>query len=465
MATSEITTAPRHRLLRLRLFIMMFLQFAIWGAWYSVLSDYLAGQGFTGTQTSWIYALLPLACMIGPFVGGQIADRWVPTQIFLAVAHVLGGIAMLLAAPRTDFGGVFVFMLIWSLFYGPTLGLTNSIAFHHLPNGEKDFGPIRLGGTLGWIAVGWALTCWLSVQNPSGLPDLLAWVSSLLAKVWEWRGLDPTTAPHVPNVLAAVSTWIGSTVGSVTGKDPNPHYSDCLRFGGWISLVMGVFCLALPHTPPAKSGGKPWAFVEAFKLLRDRRFAIFMAVAFVVSTEFLFYFQLTGPFLTSPEVGIKSENLAMTMTLAQIAEIITICLVGWFLPKLGIKWSLAIGILAWPVRYLVFAIGAPWWLMVAVLPLHGICFVCFFVVAFIYVDKIAPPDIKASAQSMLIFVLYGAGMFLGAYIAGAVQDWFTVDGIINWRGVFLVPTVITVVCGVVFFAAFEEPPADESATA
>ena len=506
--------------LYIRLSIMMFLQFAIWGAWYSVLGDYLVNEGFPSGYVGWVYALLPLACMIAPFVGGQIADRWIPTQVFLAVAHVIGGVGILLSAQYFDqavpltasieyqaaldqgefpdgfraafeengirmpadassvtvteagqaweitgpegsytveraetgerlvvFDGrsvtlLIVFLLLWSLMYGPTLGLTNSLAFHHLPSGEKDFGSIRVWGTIGWILVGWSFTFWLNVNNPDQLPKMLMWAKGLVV-------------------------WLGGTVASATGEAAAPQYSDCLRFAGWISLVMGAFCLTLPHTPPQKGGEKPWAFVEAFKLLKDWRFAAFLLISFVVSTELMFYFQLTGPFLTDPNANVQvaRSNVAAVMTLAQIAEIVTMVLVGWFLPRLGLRWTLAIGIIAWPLRYAIFAIGEPSWLIIAALPLHGVCFVCFFVVAFIYVDKVAPPGIRASAQSLLHFVLYGLGMFLGAMFAGYIHGRFTVEGITNWRWVFLIPTFITIACAVVFFVAFKDPKPDEGVTA
>lgn len=426
--------------LYIRLSVMMFLQFAVWGAWYPLLAVHLRNMGFDGKEIGYIYALLPFACMVAPFVGGQLADRWIPTQVFLGVAHLVGGVGMLLAAPREDFAGMFAFILFWSLLYGPTLGLTNSLCFQHLPDGEKGFGAVRLWGTIGWIVVSVSLTLWLAVDKDVKLPSLLSWADGFV-------------------------TWLASTVASVTGHEANPQLSDCLRFTGVLGIVMGVFCFFLPHTPPAKSGEKPWAFLEALKLLKNPQFAFLMVISFVVSTELGFFFQLTGLFLSDPNASIQIEeaNVPITMILGQAGEIFTMMLVGWFLLKFGIKGSLAIGILAWPVRYAVFAIGGPDWLVIGSLPIHGLCFVCFFVVAFIYVDKIAPPDIRGSAQSLLIFVLYGLGMFVGALFAGWIQDLFTVDDVINWRNVFLVPVGITTACAIVFFVGFKEPPKESAA--
>jgi len=413
-----------------RLSALNFFQFAIWGVWYSVLGQFMRSQGFSDADVGWAYAVLPLACIIGPFIGGQIADRWVPTQVFLAAAHLIGGLAMLACASAFDNAQpttMLIYLFVWSLMYGPTLGLVNSLCFHHLPSGEKDFGKVRVWGTLAWILVGWGLTMWLNVRTPSNLPNILSWATGLVE-------------------------WFGSVVTA------DPRNSDCLRFAGYLSIVLGLYCFTLPHTPPVKRGENPLAFVEAFKMLKDWHFAVFMVMSFLVSTELVFYFELTGAFLV--DVGVAEANIALVMTLAQAAEILTLAASSWFLPKLGLKWSLAIGILAWPVRYAIFAIGSPKWLMIAALPLHGICFVCFFVVAFIYVDKVAPAGIRASAQSLLNFVLYGIGMFLGAKFTGLIKGIFTVDDITDWTAVFLVPVVITTLCAILFFISFKEPDSE-----
>jgi nucleoside transporter len=392
--------------LRLRLSAMMLLQYIIWGAWAPVLSAYLQSTlHFSGWQTGAIMALLPLACIISPFVGGQIADRWVSTQKFLGGTHLLGAVALFWLARQTDYQLFWVWMFVYSLLYAPTLPLTNSICFHHMRNAERDFGSIRVLGTIGWILAGWGLAYWRSS------PSL-----------------------------------------TVAGM------SDSLLLAAAASLVLGLFCFALPRTPPSKSEN-PWAFLAALKLLRNTNFAIFMAISFVVVTELQFYYVLTAPFLEY--IGISSKRLPAVMTVAQLAEIIAMAgLLPIFLPRLGVRKCLAIGVIAWPLRYLVFAIGKPVWLVVASLALHGLGYTFFFVVGQVYVNEVASRDIRASAQSLLTLITLGFGNFLGAYFAGWVQDHFTVKTAaattINYAGVFLVPCALTVACALAFLIFFKD---------
>ncbi|MDQ3650054.1 MAG: MFS transporter [Acidobacteriota bacterium] len=395
--------------IRWRLSLMMFLQYMVWGAWYPVFSAYLERIGFSGVQSGVIYSLLPLACMIAPFAGGQLADRYVSTEKLLAVLHLAGGVAMFVAAGMTSYQGLTVMMLIWSMLYAPTLALTNSITFHHLPDAEKKFGLVRVFGTLGWIAVGLLLTA--------------------LRSVWpETQGLF--------GLGGADSLWLG----------------------GVLALALGLFCFALPHTPPAKKGDSPWAFLAGFKLLRDPSFALFIIIAFIVATELMFYYVLTAPFLQS--INISSTNIPAVMTIAQIAEIGTMLALPWMIERWGIRGVMTLGIVAWPIRYAIFAYGAPTWLVVAALTLHGLCYVCFFVVSFIYVNSVAPPDIRASAQAFITFVTLGAGMYVGSLFAGWISEHFTTGPagarVVNYTNVFLVPCVLTIICAVVFFFGFKE---------
>jgi MFS family permease len=228
---------------------------------------------------------------------------------------------------------------------------------------------------------------------------------------------------------------------------------------------MGLQALSLPHTPPRKEGVRPWAFLESLKMLRNRDFLIFVAITFVVATELEFYYILTAPFLQSPAIGVSGTNVPAVMTIAQLAEIFVM---AFFLPyamkRYGMRRTLALGVIAWPVRYVIFAIGAPAWLVIAALALHGFCYVCFFVAAFIYVDKVAPPDIRASAQSLIAVVALGLGRFLGSIFAGAVRDLFTAGSQTNWTYVFLVPCALTVLCATAFLLFFRgKAPAAEAA--
>jgi nucleoside transporter len=402
-----------------RLGMMMFLQYAIWGAWAPVLSAYLLDDlGFTGTQTGIIFALLPLATVLAPFIGGQVADRYFSSEKIIAFLQFTGGIVLIMVARTTTFSAMWPLMLLYCLLYAPTLALTNSVAMINLKSSEKEFGAIRVWGTLGWIGAGLAL--------------------------WGWRSL-------------------------AAGNDSLLMGGDMIFLAGIFSIFMGLQSLTLPHTPPQKEGVKPWAFLESLKMLADRDFAIFVAITFVVSTELEFYYILTAPFLLSESIGVSSANLPAIMAIGQLAEIFVMAFgLSWAIKKYGMRKTLAIGVVAWPIRYIIFAIGAPAWLVLASLALHGFCYVFFFVAAFIYVDKVAPADIRASAQSMIAIVALGLGRGIGSLFAGRIQDVFTTEAGTNWPGVFMVPCALTLICAIAFLLFFREEkgngPANEPAT-
>ena len=392
----------------IQLGIMMFLQYAIWGAWYAVLSAYLEGDlGFTGMQVGAIYSLFPLAMIIAPFIGGQLADRYFASERIIGVLQLAGGGMLLLAARTTDYTNLMLVMFVYCLLYAPTLALTNSIAMANLDNSEKQFGRIRVWGTIGWIAAGLILAAWR------------------------------TAALNSP----------GLEVGG-----------DLLVFAAVVSFIMGIHSFTLPHTPPRAEATSPWAFLESLKMLKDRNFAIFLVICFVVATELQFYYVLTAPFLVSPQIGISDASVSAWMTIGQAAEIFVMAFVlSWSLKRLGMRRTLAIGVLAWPIRYVIFSIdGVPTWLLLASLSLHGFCYVFFFVAAFIHVDNVAPPDVRASAQSLIAIVTLGFGSFVGAHFSGRVQDFFTVGDTTDWTHVFLVPVAITVAAAIAFLVFFKE---------
>lgn len=400
--------------LRFRLSSMMFLQYAIWGSWAPVLWPFLTtaqpdGLGMTDPQAAFIFGLLWLACILAPFTGGQIADRWVPTQRFLGIAHLLGGGFLLLAAKAQGFGNMVAAMGAYALLYAPTLALTNSLAFHHIRN-EKDFGGIRVWGTIGWIVAGLVLTGWRRMGIPEGI-------------------------------------------------------ADSLMLAGVVSLIMGIYCFFLPHTPPARDeAADPLAFRKAFILLKNPNFLVFMIIAFVVTTELQFYYGPTAGFLEQA-LGIAHENVPMTMTVAQIAEIIAMAaLLKLALAKWGLRKTLAIGVIAWPLRYLVFA-AAPLGpvevmrpLVVASLTLHGLGYTFFFVASQIFVDMVASKDIRASAQSLLTLVTLGIGNWLGTQFTGWIMSIFDPAANVKaWTSVFLVPCALTVLCALAFLLFFKDP--------
>jgi len=402
--------------------VMMFLQYAIWGAWSVPLSGYLEKQlGFTGLGLALIYNALPLMSLIVPFTAGQVADRFMPAQRALALFHLLGGLLLFGLAFQRELLPMTALMLAYAFFYAPTLALSNSIAFRNLKDPEVEFGPIRVWGTIGWIVASWLVT----------------FVRSNFQSL-QWGLID----------IFALS--------------------------GGISVLAALLSLILPHTPPAKEAADPLAFRKAFGLLRDPNYRVFFIIALIVATELPLYYVLTFPFLQSAGsvVGITSENLPTWMTIAQIAEIFTIALMlPAVLPIWGVRKTMLLGIFAWPARYAVFALAwamhqqAPWtvWLAVASLALHGFCYVFFFVVAFIYTDMVAPRDVRSSAQALINVAVLGVGMLIGGFFAGWLKDFFTEGGVTNYTMVFLVPTVITVLAGIAFALLFREKPAGEVA--
>jgi len=449
---------------------MMFLQYMVWGAWYINLGAYLGHLGFTGLEIGSVFAVFTLACLISPFIGGQIADRYLPTQVFLAICHLLGGVFLLWLATIGTYDKMWWFLLIASLFYAPTLALTNSICFHHLTDTKKEFGMIRAFGTLGWIAAGLALSFWWTYVHPFPM-------------TWE-----------------AISS-LDEAARSAARAEFLSSESELFLIGGVVSLLCGAFCFLLPHTPPSKESGSPFAFLGALKLFKDKNFAIFMFISFIVTTELMFFYILTPPFLANMRDAIAENKIpAIIVIFAQGAEMLTLfLLLPFLLPRLGVTKTLAVGVIAWPIRYLIFCVGYPWWLVVASLTLHGVCYVFFFIVGQIYVDMVAPKDVRASAQSLFTMITFGLGLTLGSYFVGWVQGLFTIGenltytelskwqwylfgwirdnfsdlpetvaaDMINYRGLFLVPCVLTIVCAAAFLLFFKEPdaPQEENDTA
>lgn len=405
-----------------QLAVMMFLQYAIWGTWAVPLSGYLESKlGFSGTGLAWIYNALPIMNLIVPFTAGQVADRFMPAQRALAIFYFLSGVLLLALAFQRELAPMMALMLAYAFFYAPTLALSNSVAMRNLDNPAIEFGPIRVWGTIGWIVANWFVS-----YTRTAFQSL------------EWGVID----------IFVIS--------------------------GALSILAALLAFTLPHTPPAREAADPLAFMRAFGLLRNPNYLVFFITALIVATELPIYYVLTFPFLQTAGagVGITAENLPSWMTIAQIAEIFTIAfMLPAVLPVWGIRKTMLLGILAWPIRYAVFALA--WamhetnpqivWLAVAALALHGFCYVFFFVVAFIYTDMVAPEDVRSSAQALINVAVLGIGMLVGTFFAGWLKDFFTTDGATNYTMVFTVPTVITVLVAAVFAFAFRERASEQAA--
>lgn len=397
-------------ILYLRLSAMMFLEFAIWGAWAPVLASYLINDlKLSGKQTGWIYATLWIACIISPFLGGQIADRYLASEIFLGIVHLLGAVCLIYSAYQRKFLPLFIAMFIYSLLYAPTLAIVNSVMFSNVPAEVMGVvSPrIRVWGTIGWIIAGWLL----SILRTSG---------------------------------------VGS---STNGK----KYSDSLLVAGILSFVMGLYCFTLPHTPPPENPSNPLAFLEAIGMMKETYFLVFLIISFVVTTELQFYYVPTAPFLQ--DIGVSSKYVPAVMTIAQIAEIVGMAvLLPWAMVNIGIQWVLAIGVIAWPLRYIIFAMMKPLWLVIASLGFHGVGYTFFFFAGQMFVDKVAPEEIRASAQALITVATLGLGNFIGTQFTGIIMDIFKdEEGKFKWRPIFIIPCVLTVLCALAFVLFFHPP--------
>lgn len=384
--------------LYISLSLMMFLEFAVWGAWAPILGAHLLGSlKLTGRQTGWVYAALPLACVVSPLIAGQIVDRWIATQWFLAGVHLAGGLVLLLAARQRKFGGMFILMVVYSLMYAPTIPLTFSLMTR---NASTDFaGRIRVWGTIGWIVAGLGLALWRRLRKKN--------------------------------------------IGGCDG----------LVLAGILSVAMGLFCLFLPDTPPVGSPEAVLPFIKALSMLAKPDFLIFIIISFVVFTQLQFYNVPVSHFLE--DVGVQHKNVPAVMTIAQITEMLTMAfVVGYFLGLVGFRWVLAIGVIAWPVMYVVFAMMQRPWVVMPSLAFRGVGWTFFLFGGMMYVAEVAPEDISGSAQALLTVATLGLGHFVGTRFTGVVMDHFKKEGKFQWRPIFLVPCVLTVLCAVAFALLF-----------
>ena len=408
-----------------RLSAMMFLQFAIWGAWAVLIAGHMENLGFSGKQLSYVFGTTAIGAIISPIIAGWIADRIMSAQLFAGISHILSGICLLIAWKQTTFPMLWLFIFLHAILYMPTIALTNSVAFHNMGKSD-EFGNIRVFGTLGWIAVNWGLGFYL--------------------RYWERQ---ETNLPHV---------------------------GDCLLFGAIISFIMGVYCFTLPNTPPSKEAKNPYAFLEAFSLTKNRNFAILLIISFVVAIELPFYYNLTFLFLTEAQhgVGLAESTATFAMSLGQVAEVALMVLLLPCLRYLGMRVTIFLGILAWPVRYTIFAIGEPVWLVIGSQSLHGICYSFFFVGGMIAIERLSPSDIRASSQALLLFFTNGLGMFVGHIVSGQLHDYFAYPDIVlpdgglasgghAWAKIFLLPIILTIIAAILFFILFNERKYQEDA--
>jgi nucleoside transporter len=428
---------------RNKLSVMMFLQFFIWGAWYELAFGYVKDLDFKGWQQSTALATFNLAAFVAMFFSTQFADRHFAAQKFLAFSHLVGGVAILVAAFFTDFWFFSIYLLLHSLFYVPTISISNSIAFAHLKDAQKDFGLVRVWGTIGWIVASWPfifiLVDWASVPS-MGEVGFVDWIGKALGT--PATGLARTRGVSWSFVVAAIA-----------------------------SFVLAGYSLLLPHTPPkpATQAGERFAWLSAVKLLRLPFLMVLFIVTFLDSSVHQCYFVWTERFLREG-LGMPSNWVMPAMKVSQLAEIGTMGFLGFFLVRMGWRMTMILGILGHAVRFAVFAwlggVSQPgaveMWAAVAINLVHGICYAFFFATVYIFVDEYFPKDARSSAQGLFNFLILGAGPLVGNFVWPWLGDTFftaEMDGskVVQFNRLFAIPSATGALAALILLLFFHPP--------
>ena len=404
----------------LRLWVMMVLEFAIWGAWLPLIWGYMGKDGlaFTESQIAWVGSAFAIASIVGIFFSSQFADRSFAAEKFMAFSHLVGGVAILgmywakeisAATGLGVFPVFFGLMLVHSLLYVPTISVSNSIAFAHMKNAQKEFGLVRMGGTIGWILAAWPL--YFVLQGKEG--------------------------------VAAVEAS-----------------RNIFLVAGITSLALAAYSLFLPHTPPKKAAaGDGFAWLKAARFLAHPYLLVLFLVTFIDAVIHNGYFVMAGDFLKSDAVGIKPEWIMPVMSIGQVAEIATMAVLGGVLARLGWKTTMILGILGHAARFAVFAFfPQSQAVIIAVQVLHGICYAFFFATLYIFIDAAFPKDVRSSAQSLFNLLVLGLGDLAAKWLFIPLQGRLTApDGGVDYRQLFLVPTFMALAAAAVLAVAFWPP--------
>src|SRR5690349_11446475 len=394
-----------------RLSVMMFLQFFIWGCWFVTLGTFLAANfQASGAQTALAFSTQSWGAIIAPFVIGLIADRWFNAERILAALHLVGAVLMYQMFRAQDFAQFYPYVLGYMIAYMPTLALVNSISFRQLTDPSRQFSFVRVWGTVGWITAG-----------------------LVISFVYHWDSQEAVAQGALRNTFALCAL---------------------------MSLLLGVYSLTLPATPPTARDAGAFSLraalgVDALKLLRDRNFRLFFVSSVLICIPLAFYYQNASPFLT--EIG--TTNATGKLTLGQMSEVGFMLLLPVFLLRFGIKKTLLLGMLAWAVRYALFAYGGPAnisALLIIGIALHGICYDFFFVSGQIYTDSKAGEHYRSAAQGLITLATYGVGMLIGFSVAGAISDRFLVQGQHDWFHIWIYPAAFAAIVMILFALLFRE---------
>jgi len=391
-----------------RLSVMMFLQFFIWGGWFVTLGTFLSSTlGASGGQVGMAFSTQSWGAIIAPFVIGLVADRYFNAERILAVLHLLGAVLLYQLYSAQDFSGFYPFVLAYMVVYMPTLALVNSVAFRQMREPALEFSRVRVWGTIGWIVAG-----------------------VVISFVFAWDSREAIAAGGLRNtfLMAAIA-----------------------------SLALGVYSLTLPATAPlkAEAGGgiRQLLGLDALGLLKDRSYLVFFIASILICIPLAFYYQNANPFLA--ETGMT--NPTAKMAIGQVSEVLFMLLLPLFIQRFGIKLALLVGMLAWALRYLLFAYGNNGdlaFMLFTGIALHGICYDFFFVSGQIYTDAKAPEHLRSSAQGLITLATYGLGMLIGFRVAGQVTDHFAESGAHDWTSIWLFPAGFALLVFVCFLFAF-----------
>lgn len=399
----------------LRLSLMMFLQFFVWGAWFVTLGTHLGNIGFTGSQIGYTYLMNNIAAIISPFFVGMVADRYFASQKVMGVLHLLGAVILYASADVTTVGWLVFGLLLYNLAYMPTLALVNAVSFHQMKSPDAEFPRVRVWGTIGWIAAGLTIT------------------------LIQFKFFSDVEKSSMPMKMAAIA-----------------------------SILLGLYSFTLPNTPPQNVGKEITVGevlgVKALRLMKERSFLIFVLCSLLISIPLAFYYGFANPFLN--DLGMKGA--AGKMTLGQMSEVAFMVLMPWFLVRLGVKKTLLVGMLAWVLRYVFFAngnLGSGAWMLYAGILLHGICYDFFFVTGQIYTDRKAPREIRASAQGFIALITYGVGLGIGSAFGGNIVDAFTVNGVKDWRMIWYIPAAFAALVALFFALTFKDSKATAESAA
>jgi len=541
-----------------RLSVMMFLQFFIWGAWFVTLGTHLGSIGFTGSQIGYAYLMNNIAAIVSPFFVGMIADRFFASQKVMAVLHLLGGFLMYFSSDLAAVTPLIAGLLLYNLAYMPTLALVNAVSFNQMANPDKQFPKVRVWGTLGWIVAGLVITFVLANYVPevekSAVPMKMAAIASILL------GLYSFTLPNTPpqNVKAAAMNmnpksipvlvcafgllaaffmpwvqsfgvgisgynlgqlgsygnyaWVIPLLAGVTillsftpgvnnrgigvvagivplgailyglirlsaegGRDATTGVlkiaGQVLSIGAWLTVIFStaIIIAAAVQTRTATSPKDSKSFIigevlglNALRLLKERNFLVFVLCSLFISIPLAFYYNFTNLFLN--EIGM--EGAAAKQSMGQMSEVLFMVLMPWFFVRLGVRKMLLVGMLAWVLRYALFAmgnLGALVGMLYLGILLHGVCYDFFFVTGQIYVDKKASKEIRASAQGFIAFITYGIGIGLGSVLSGKIVDAFTADNVRHWGQIWWVPCAFAAVIALFFALTFKNEAVERQA--